>query len=171
MTTAAAFVIFLITYTLIAAASALLDNVTTVLLIAPVVLAVCRDLALPSGPFLISIVCVSNSGGTATLIGDPPNIMIASRSGLTSNDFLIHRCRRRRQRRRHRDRRPIRGPGQLLAIHPTRPPRHHHHPRHRLDLRLTGLLRDLSSTPGKSNDRHAEQRQLGVRSWWGPSTH
>jgi Na+/H+ antiporter NhaD/arsenite permease-like protein len=73
-----------------ATASAFLDNVTTVLLVAPVVLQVCRQLGLPSAPYLISIVCASNIGGTATLIGDPPNIMIASRSGLTFNDFLVH---------------------------------------------------------------------------------
>ena len=73
-----------------ATASALLDNVTTVLLVAPVVLHVCRELGLPSAPYLISVACASNIGGTATLIGDPPNIMIASRSGLTFNDFLIH---------------------------------------------------------------------------------
>jgi Na+/H+ antiporter NhaD/arsenite permease-like protein len=73
-----------------AVAAALLDNVTTVLLVAPVVLHVCRQLALPSAPYLISVACASNIGGTATLIGDPPNIMIASRSGLTFNDFLMH---------------------------------------------------------------------------------
>ncbi|QIK67966.1 ArsB/NhaD family transporter [Nocardioides sp. HDW12B] len=73
-----------------ASASALLDNVTTVLLVAPVVLRVCRELDLPSGPYLISVACASNIGGTATLIGDPPNIMIASRTGLTFNDFLAN---------------------------------------------------------------------------------
>jgi Na+/H+ antiporter NhaD/arsenite permease-like protein len=73
-----------------AAASALLDNVTTVLLVAPVVLSVCGRLGLPSGPYLISVACASNIGGAATLIGDPPNIMIASRAGLSFNDFLVH---------------------------------------------------------------------------------
>ncbi|MFI0904475.1 ArsB/NhaD family transporter [Streptomyces sioyaensis] len=73
-----------------AAASALLDNVTTVLLIAPVTLLVCERLALPAAPFLISEVLASNIGGTATLVGDPPNIIIASRAGLTFNDFLVH---------------------------------------------------------------------------------
>ncbi|MEV6173073.1 ArsB/NhaD family transporter [Streptomyces sp. NPDC051954] len=71
-------------------ASALLDNVTTVLLIAPVTLLVCERLALPAAPFLIAEVFASNIGGTATLVGDPPNIIIASRAGLTFNDFLIH---------------------------------------------------------------------------------
>ena len=73
-----------------AVASALLDNVTTVLLIAPVTLLVCERLALPAAPFLIAEVFASNIGGTATLVGDPPNIIIASRAGLTFNDFLVH---------------------------------------------------------------------------------
>ncbi|MEU5646042.1 ArsB/NhaD family transporter [Streptomyces milbemycinicus] len=73
-----------------ASASALLDNVTTVLLIAPVTLLVCERLALPAAPFLIAEVFASNIGGTATLVGDPPNIIIASRGGLTFNDFLVH---------------------------------------------------------------------------------
>ncbi|MHC3475561.1 ArsB/NhaD family transporter [Streptomyces sp. 7R007] len=73
-----------------AVASALLDNVTTVLLIAPVTLLVCERLALPAAPFLIAEVMASNVGGTATLVGDPPNIIIASRAGLTFNDFLVH---------------------------------------------------------------------------------
>ncbi|MGW4469756.1 ArsB/NhaD family transporter [Nonomuraea sp. NPDC004354] len=73
-----------------AGASALLDNVTTVLLIAPVTLLVCERLALPVAPFLIVEAMASNIGGTATLVGDPPNIIIASRGGLTFNDFLVH---------------------------------------------------------------------------------
>ncbi len=73
-----------------AVASALLDNVTTVLLIAPVTLLVCERLGLASAPFLIAEVMASNIGGTATLVGDPPNIIIASRAGLTFNDFLVH---------------------------------------------------------------------------------
>ncbi|MFF9408182.1 SLC13 family permease [Streptomyces anandii] len=73
-----------------ALASALLDNVTTVLLIAPVTLLVCERMALPAAPFLIAEVMASNVGGTATLVGDPPNIIIASRAGLTFNDFVVH---------------------------------------------------------------------------------
>jgi Na+/H+ antiporter NhaD/arsenite permease-like protein len=71
-------------------ASALLDNVTTVLLIAPVTLLVCDRLDIRAAPFLIAEVFASNIGGAATLVGDPPNIIIASRAGLTFNDFLIH---------------------------------------------------------------------------------
>ena len=73
-----------------AVASAFLDNVTTVLLIAPVTLLVCDRLGVNPVPFLIAEVMASNIGGAATLIGDPPNIIIASRSGLTFNYFLIH---------------------------------------------------------------------------------
>jgi Na+/H+ antiporter NhaD/arsenite permease-like protein len=73
-----------------ALASALLDNVTTVLLIAPVTFLVCERLALPVVPFLIAEAMASNIGGAATLVGDPPNIIIASRGGLSFNDFLVH---------------------------------------------------------------------------------
>ena len=73
-----------------AVASALLDNVTTVLLIAPVTLLVCDRLAINAAPFLMAEAFASNIGGTATLVGDPPNIIIASKAGLTFNEFLIH---------------------------------------------------------------------------------
>jgi Na+/H+ antiporter NhaD/arsenite permease-like protein len=73
-----------------ALASALLDNVTTVLLVAPVTLLLCDRLGLKPIPFLLAEVLASNIGGTATLVGDPPNIIIASRAGLTFNDFLAH---------------------------------------------------------------------------------
>ena len=73
-----------------ATVSPVLDNVTTVLLVAPVTLSVCARLGLPAAPYLISLVFASNVGGAATLIGDPPNIIIASRGGLTFNDFLVH---------------------------------------------------------------------------------
>jgi Na+/H+ antiporter NhaD/arsenite permease-like protein len=73
-----------------AAASAFLDNVTTVLLIAPVTLLVCDRLGITPAPFLIAEVFASNIGGTATLIGDPPNIIIGSRAGLTFNDFMLN---------------------------------------------------------------------------------
>jgi Na+/H+ antiporter NhaD/arsenite permease-like protein len=71
-------------------ASALLDNVTTVLLVAPVTLLVCDRLDVRAAPFLIAEVFASNIGGASTLVGDPPNIIIASRAGLSFNDFLIH---------------------------------------------------------------------------------
>ncbi len=70
--------------------SALLDNVTTVLLIVPVTLAITKDLEVPPYPFLFAEIFASNIGGTATLIGDPPNILIGSQVGLSFNDFVIH---------------------------------------------------------------------------------
>ncbi len=70
--------------------SALLDNVTTVLLFAPVTLLIADELDLDPTPFLIGEALASNIGGTATLIGDPPNLMIASRSGLTFMDFVVN---------------------------------------------------------------------------------
>jgi Na+/H+ antiporter NhaD/arsenite permease-like protein len=73
-----------------AVASAALDNVTTVLLIAPVTFLICERLNVPVAPFLIAEVLASNIGGTATLVGDPPNIIIARRAGLSFNDFLIN---------------------------------------------------------------------------------
>ena len=73
-----------------AVASALLDNVTTVLLIAPVTLLVCARVGVRPELYLIAMALVSNIGGMATLIGDPPNIIIGSRAGLSFNDFLVN---------------------------------------------------------------------------------
>ncbi len=70
--------------------SALLDNVTTVLLIAPVTLLITDALRISPYPYLFSVIFASNIGGTATLIGDPPNIMIGSAARLTFNDFLFN---------------------------------------------------------------------------------
>ncbi len=70
--------------------SALLDNVTTVLLLAPVTLLIAEALQVDAIPFLIVEAMASNIGGTATLIGDPPNIMIASKAKLTFVDFVLH---------------------------------------------------------------------------------
>ena len=70
--------------------SALLDNVTTVLLIAPVTLLITDTLKVNAYPYLFAEIFASNIGGTATLIGDPPNIMIGSATGLGYNDFLFN---------------------------------------------------------------------------------
>lgn len=70
--------------------SAFLDNVTTVLLIVPVTLAICTTLKVPAYPYLFAEIFASNIGGTATLIGDPPNILIGSQVGLTFNQFVYH---------------------------------------------------------------------------------
>src|SRR5262249_30656836 len=72
-----------------AVVSAVLNNVSTVLLIAPVTLAITKELDVPAYPFLFGEVLASNIGGTATLIGDPPNIMIGSLAGLDFNAFIV----------------------------------------------------------------------------------
>jgi Na+/H+ antiporter NhaD/arsenite permease-like protein len=73
-----------------AVGSAFLDNVTTVLLIVPVTIAICDDLGLDPRPFMIAEVIASNIGGTATLIGDPPNILIGGATGLDFMAFLTN---------------------------------------------------------------------------------
>jgi Na+/H+ antiporter NhaD/arsenite permease-like protein len=70
--------------------SALLNNVSTVLLVVPVTLVIAEELDIEPYPFLFAEVFASNIGGTATLIGDPPNILIGSLVGLDFNAFLIH---------------------------------------------------------------------------------
>ena len=73
-----------------AVTSAFLDNVTTVLLVVPVTLLITEELKVKPYPYLFAMIFSSNIGGTATLIGDPPNIMIGSATGLTFNDFAYH---------------------------------------------------------------------------------
>lgn len=75
---------------LTAALSAFLDNVTTVLLVGPMTLTVCKLLDVNPIPFFLTEILASNIGGTATLIGDPPNIMIGSAAGFTFFDFIIY---------------------------------------------------------------------------------
>lgn len=75
---------------LTAFASAILDNVTTILLAVPMTLLVCKYLKVSAVPFILSEVFLSNIGGAATLVGDPPNIIIASKANLSFNSFLIH---------------------------------------------------------------------------------
>lgn len=70
--------------------SALLDNVTTVLLIGPMTIVICHILNINPVPFLMTEIIASNIGGTATLIGDPPNIMIGSAANLSFSDFIIN---------------------------------------------------------------------------------
>ena len=70
--------------------SALLDNVTTVLLVAPVTLLITETLRVSPYPYLFTQIFASNIGGTATLIGDPPNIMIGSAVGYSFNDFVLN---------------------------------------------------------------------------------
>jgi Na+/H+ antiporter NhaD/arsenite permease-like protein len=79
--------ILLMMSTVTAVFSAFLDNVTTVLLTVPVTLLITDELKVKPYPYLFAQIFASNIGGTATLIGDPPNIMIGSATGLTFNDF------------------------------------------------------------------------------------
>jgi Na+/H+ antiporter NhaD/arsenite permease-like protein len=70
--------------------SAFLDNVTTVVLLAPVTLSIAQTLGVSPTPFLVSQIMASNIGGTATLIGDPPNILVGSHAGLDFGTFLVN---------------------------------------------------------------------------------
>ncbi len=82
--------ILVIFFWLTALCSALLDNVTTVLLFTSVTFAISDILEINPIPFLVTEIIASNIGGTSTLIGDPPNIMIGSATGLGFNDFIIN---------------------------------------------------------------------------------
>ena len=75
---------------LVAVASALLDNVTTILLAVPMTFVIASHLKVNPVPFILGEVFISNIGGAATLIGDPPNIIIASKANLEFNDFLVN---------------------------------------------------------------------------------
>lgn len=70
--------------------SMFLDNVTTVVLIAPVTLLICEILGVNPLPYLLAEALLSNTGGVATLVGDPPNVLIGSAAGFSFNDFLVH---------------------------------------------------------------------------------
>lgn len=76
--------------TVTAIASMFLDNVTTVVFMAPVTILIAEILGRSPIPFLMAEALLSNVGGAATLVGDPPNILIGSAAGFTFNDFLIH---------------------------------------------------------------------------------
>jgi Na+/H+ antiporter NhaD/arsenite permease-like protein len=70
--------------------SMFLDNVTTVVLIAPITILICEILGISVQPYLLAEALLSNVGGVSTLVGEPPNILIASAAGFSFNDFLIH---------------------------------------------------------------------------------
>lgn len=70
--------------------SMFLDNVTTIVLIAPVTILISEVLGISPTPFLITEALLSNTGGVATLVGDPPNILIGSAANLSFTDFLVH---------------------------------------------------------------------------------
>ena len=73
-----------------AALSMILDNVTTIILVIPITILICDILGISPLPTLLAEIVMSNIGGVGTMIGDPPNMMIASASGLSFDDFIIH---------------------------------------------------------------------------------
>ncbi|MBU1084030.1 MAG: ArsB/NhaD family transporter [Candidatus Omnitrophota bacterium] len=83
-------VIMMLLLTVTAVLSAFLDNVTTIIMLVPVTILIMQLLEISPVPFVIMEAIVSNIGGTATLIGDPPNIIIGSQAGLSFNSFLYH---------------------------------------------------------------------------------
>jgi len=82
--------LFVLLGAITAAVSMLLNNVTTVVLIAPVTILICAILGISAAPYLLAEALFSNIGGVATLVGDPPNVLIGSAVGLTFNDFILH---------------------------------------------------------------------------------
>ncbi|MEG3594607.1 MAG: ArsB/NhaD family transporter, partial [Chloroflexota bacterium] len=75
---------------LTAVGSALLDNVTTVVIMVPITLSLCKRLDLNPIPFLLAEVYASNIGGTATIVGDPPNIIVASQANISFSEFFLN---------------------------------------------------------------------------------
>ncbi|MDR4489472.1 MAG: ArsB/NhaD family transporter [Candidatus Nitrosocosmicus sp.] len=83
-------ILMLLLCTFTSVASMFVDNVTTILLMIPVTLSITRTLGIHPIPFIMAQVLVSNIGGAATLIGDPPNILIGSAAGIDFNSFIIY---------------------------------------------------------------------------------
>lgn len=83
-------ILMLLLCTFTSVASIFVDNVTTILLMIPVTLSITRTLGIHPIPFIMAQVLVSNIDGSATLIGDPPNILIGSASGIDFNSFIIY---------------------------------------------------------------------------------
>jgi Na+/H+ antiporter NhaD/arsenite permease-like protein len=82
--------LFVLLVTITTVVSMFLDNVTTVVLIAPVTVLICEILGVSPLPYLLAEALLSDTGGVATLVGDPPNVLIASAAGLSFDDFLVH---------------------------------------------------------------------------------
>lgn len=76
--------------TLVTGLSLLLDNVTTVVIFGPLIILICKSLRVSAIPFLLAAALLSDTGGVATLVGDPPNLMIGSAANIGFNDFVIH---------------------------------------------------------------------------------
>ncbi len=84
------FLLLVLMSSAVAGISFLLDNVTTVVIFGPLIILICRTLGVNPVPYLLGAALLSDTGGVATLVGDPPNLMIGSAAGITFNDFFLH---------------------------------------------------------------------------------
>ena len=82
--------VFILLSALSGTLSAFLDNVTCVLLLGPVTISLCKQMGVPAVPFYLTATLAATIGGTATLVGDPPNVVISQRLGFSFMDFLTH---------------------------------------------------------------------------------
>jgi Na+/H+ antiporter NhaD/arsenite permease-like protein len=82
--------IMMMMFVITAVASAFLGSVTSIMILVPIVMLICQELKISSIPFIISMVVASNMGGAATMIGDPPNIILGSKTGFTFLDFIFN---------------------------------------------------------------------------------
>lgn len=76
--------------TVVTVISLLIDNVTTVIIFGPLIIMICRSMGISPVPYLLSAALLSDTGGVATLVGDPPNLMIGSVAGISFNTFIVH---------------------------------------------------------------------------------
>ena len=76
--------------TVVTVISLLIDNVTTVIIFGPLIIMICRSMGISPVPYLLSAALLSDTGGVATLVGDPPNLMIGSAAGISFNTFIVH---------------------------------------------------------------------------------
>jgi Na+/H+ antiporter NhaD/arsenite permease-like protein len=84
------FLLLVLMGTLVTVISMLLDNVTTVVIFGPLIVLICQTLKVSPIPYLLGTAILSNAGGVATLVGDPPNLMIGSAAGIDFNTFFAH---------------------------------------------------------------------------------
>lgn len=84
------FLLLVMLGTAVTVISLLLDNVTTVVIFGPLIVLICQALKVSPVPYLLAAALLSDTGGVATLVGDPPNLMIGSAAGIDFNTFLIH---------------------------------------------------------------------------------
>ena len=84
------FLLLVLMGTAVACISLMLDNVTTVVIFGPLIILICRTLAVNPVPYLLAAALLSDTGGVATLVGDPPNLMIGSAADISFNSFFLH---------------------------------------------------------------------------------